>query len=289
MRRGRTLAPMARRRAFIVTAAGFAFLFLIWWAERLTAPDDFRFGFVYLFPVAAVAWWGPRRAAIVCAGLAAIGLVANDLAYRAVASPLANVWNEFTRIVTILAIALSLMQVRILSERARHSSERAFQMAITDPLTGLYNRRYLSDQLQRLHASAVRTRRGYALIAIDADDFKSINDSFGHAVGDKALISLAQDLRTAIRAGDMAVRVGGDEFVAVLPDAELNDAVGVAHRLRQRVASRTSPQEIRSVSAAVVSWRLYTSPDDLLIEADQLVYESKRAGGGVVKTPSTAY
>jgi diguanylate cyclase (GGDEF)-like protein len=276
------------RRPFIISLGGLVALTLIWWTERLTAPDDFRFGFVYLFPVAAVAWWGQRRAALACAGLAAAGLVINDLTFRQSAAPLATVWNEFTRVVTMFSIALLLISLRASSDRVRNYSEQTFRMAITDPLTGLYNRRYLDDQLARLHQTATRTRRPYVVVAMDVDAFKSINDTFGHSVGDKALVAFAGDLRAVIRAGDFAVRTGGDEFVVVLPDAVTSDGVAVADRLNAHLKQRVNPREIRSVSAGVVVWRLYVGPADLLIEADQLVYESKRAGGRT-KVPSTTH
>jgi diguanylate cyclase (GGDEF)-like protein len=277
---------MGSKRQLMVAVAGMAAVAAIWWTERLTGPDDFRFSFVYMFPVAAVAWWGPRQAAIACAALAATGLVLNDLTIRPETAPIAVAWNEFTRVVTMFAIALLLIAVRASSERARSYSEETFRMAVTDSLTGLYNRRYLDDQLKRLHETAARTRRPYALVSLDVDDFKEINDTFGHSVGDKALVAFAQDMLRVTRAGDLAVRVGGDEFVIVLPEATLAEGIAVADRLNETLSGRVNPREIRSVSSGVVMWRLYAGPDDLLAEADQLVYESKRAGG--VKVPSTS-
>lgn len=278
---------MARELRLIIAVAGLAAVVAVWWADRL-ASDVFLFGFVYILPVCAVAWWGSSRAAIACAALAAVGLVSNDLTVRSGAPAIAVAWNEFTRIVTMFAIALLIIYVRVSSERVRTHSAETFRMAITDPLTGLYNRRYLDDQLTRVHATAVRIQRPYALLVMDADEFKLVNDTYGHAKGDAALVAFAEDLRSVVRAGDIAVRTGGDEFVVVLPEASAGDAEALAKRVQRALTRRTKPQEIRSVSAGIVEWHQFAGPEDLLAEADQLVYQSKRVGGGTISRPATA-
>jgi len=278
---------MSRAVRPIVAAAGLAVVLGIWWADRLT-PDDFRFGFLYILPVCAVAWWSSPRVAIACAALAAVGLVTNDLTVRPGAAAIAVAWNEFTRIVTMFATALLIIYVRTSSERIRTESAETFRMAITDELTGLYNRRYLDDQLARMHATAVRSQRPYALLAMDVDDFKLVNDTYGHGKGDAALAAFADDLRSVIRASDIAVRIGGDEFLVVIANAGVADAEALAKRVQKALTRRTKPQEIHSVSAGVVEWRPHVGPEILLAEADQLVYQGKRLGGGTVSCPATA-
>jgi diguanylate cyclase (GGDEF)-like protein len=270
---------MRTRQSLIAAALAILVIVTIWTADRLTAPDDLRFSFVYMFPLAAAAWWSSRRDALICATIAALAVVSNDLTLRPSPTVLANLWNEFTRTVTLFAMALLIVSFRASSERLRSHSEHAFRLATTDPLTGLYNRRYLDEQLVHIHATAARTRRPYALLALDLDGIKRINDSFGHAVGDDAIRSFADDLRVSIRAGDLAVRTGGDEFVVVLPEAETQDALSLAQRLRQRLHDNAGLRHAPSASAGVATWRLYTKVEELLAEADRLVYESKRAGG----------
>ena len=159
---------------------------------------------------------------------------------------------------------------------------RAFRLAVTDPLTGLYNRHYLNEQLERVHPGAVRHRRPYALLALDLDGLKRINDVAGHAAGDAALVAFAQQLKQAVRADDVAVRTGGDEFVVLLPDASVRDAVALAERLQAQMDVAGGGNLVRGVSAGAVEWTLYSTPAALIAEADRLVYDSKRYGGGRV-------
>ena len=270
---------MRTRQPVVAATLSVLVIAAIWIVDRLTAPDDFRFSFVYMFPLAAAAWWSSRRGAIVCATVAALAVLSNDLLLRPSPGLLANVWNEFTRAVTLFALALLIASFRESSDRLRSHSEHAFRLATTDALTGLYNRRYLDEQLAHIHASAARTHRPYTLLAFDLDGVKRINDTFGHAAGDDAIRSFADELRASIRAGELAVRVGGDEFMVVLPDAETQDALALAQRLRQRLHENTDLRHAAGASAGVVTWRLYTRVDELLAEVDRLVYESKRAGG----------
>jgi diguanylate cyclase (GGDEF)-like protein len=280
---------MRTRQALIAATLAILVIATIWTVDRLTAPDDFRFSFVYMFPLAAAAWWSSRRGSLLCATIAAIAVVSNDLTLRPSPTLLANLWNEFTRTVTLFAMAMLITSFRESSERLRSHSEHAFRLATTDSLTGLYNRRYLDEQLVHIHATAARTHRPYTLLAIDLDGIKRINDSFGHAAGDDAIRSFADELRASIRAGDLAVRTGGDEFMVVLPEAETPDALALAQRLRQRLRDNPDIRHAPGMSAGVVTWRLYAKVEELLADVDRLVYESKRAGGDRVSAAGVVH
>ena len=214
--------------------------------------------------------------------------MANDLTLRADPTLLATVWNEFTRVTTFFAIALLISALRHSSEKLRTDAARAFRLAVTDPLTGLYNRHYLNEQLERVHPAAARHRRPYALLALDLDGFKRINDTAGHAAGDAALVAFAQQLKRVVRADDVAVRTGGDEFVVLLPDASVRDAVALAERLQALMGAAGGGDLVRAVSAGAVEWTLYSTPAALIAEADRLVYDSKRYGGGRVTSAAQA-
>ncbi|MEP7003576.1 MAG: diguanylate cyclase [Chloroflexota bacterium] len=150
--------------------------------------------------------------------------------------------------------------------------ERALQMAVTDELTGLYNRHYLTDELRRMTAHAARRDGSFAIISLDVDGLKLINDSEGHQAGDAVLRGIADGIRTVLRTEDVAVRTGGDEFVVLLPETDRGEAMKVADRLRQRVAARGTP-----ISAGIAVWRRGVDPEDALREADQELYRAKAA------------
>lgn len=151
--------------------------------------------------------------------------------------------------------------------------------AYTDPLTGLRNRRYLDLVLERELFRAQRYRRPLSLLALDLDNFKRINDTHGHPVGDRVLKALARCLEEHIRQSDRAVRLGGEEFAVLLAETPLAQAVRMANRLRQAVAAlRVFPAEGISVSIGVAEARPEDSPLSLLKRADDALYQAKRRG-----------
>ncbi len=119
---------------------------------------------------------------------------------------------------------------KVYQDRLRSDLGHALKMAITDPLTGLYNQRYLLSHLRGLLARTPVPQ--VALLMIDVDHFKAVNDALGHAAGDEALVAVADTLRRHVRAFDTLARYGGEEFVVVMPGAGPDDAVAVAERLR---------------------------------------------------------
>ena len=163
--------------------------------------------------------------------------------------------------------------------------ERSLSLALTDSLTGLYNRRYahahISTTIQRSHEDG----RPIALLMVDIDFFKNINDTYGHGVGDEVLCQLSERIVHCVRSFDMVARMGGEEFVIVLPDAQPAVVMSVAERLRITVAERPfkvshEVGEINitiSIGAAMMDPGKDT-PESLLKKADDVLYEAKRKG-----------
>lgn len=122
------------------------------------------------------------------------------------------------------------------ADRLRQTVNHGLRLAVTDPLTGLYNRRYAMAHLERIADRAHDTRRNFAVLALDLDHFKRINDTYGHASGDAVLMSVADRLTRNLRPNDLVARIGGEEFLVVLPDISLGDAQATAQRLCQAIA-----------------------------------------------------
>lgn len=154
----------------------------------------------------------------------------------------------------------------------------------TDPLTGLANRRCLRDLLEREVSSARRHHHPLSALMVDIDHFKSINDAFGHDVGDMVLVSVAQALKGAARKEDIVARFGGEEFVIVLSDSSLEDALQCAERMRKKVESLVFPSIDRPITASFgVTSFLYTEEDESMLKrADDALYEAKHSGRNCV-------
>jgi diguanylate cyclase (GGDEF)-like protein len=167
----------------------------------------------------------------------------------------------------------------LFASRQRAERAAAYQ-ALHDPLTGLPNRRLFRDRLEQLVVSGRRTRRPFALIVLDLDGFKRVNDSLGHLEGDALLRHVARRLRDHMRASDTVARLGGDEFALLLPDT---DELGAVTKLSRLIHLLLEPFSLSSGTITVsasLGLALYpdhgTTPDDLFSRADTMMYEVKR-------------
>ncbi len=158
------------------------------------------------------------------------------------------------------------------------------EQAIRDPMTGLYNRRFLKEGLEKEIARAQRAAQQVVIIMLDADNFKQINDSHGHKAGDRALQSLAKLIRNHIRHSDIGCRYGGEEFVIVMPDSTREAAFERAEQIRAeylslKISQRNSTKPA-SISVGIASYpEDGSNGDDVLDAADQAMYEVKAHGG----------
>ena len=165
-----------------------------------------------------------------------------------------------------------------------HAREKILNLADTDDLTGIWNRRYFRRQLPQEFERARTFGVPLSLLLFDIDDFKQINDGFGHTIGDVVLSELCGVVREALRPTDSLARFGGDEFAVILPHTDMAGAKAVADRLLNRVRLLTVPTDeegaIRcSVSIGLAEYRREdTTANDLVRRADAQLYDSKRTG-----------
>ena len=185
----------------------------------------------------------------------------------------------------LLARVRTQVRKRRYTERLRDNVQLSIEMAITDALTGLFNRRYMENHLATLIEQAGVRGKPLAVLELDIDYFKSINDTHGHDAGDDVLRDFALRIKRSIRGIDLACRSGGEEFVIVMPETDLAVAAIVAERLRRRIAAEpfAISQGQRSIPVTLsIGIAALRGPDDtaasLIKRADQALYRAKRDG-----------
>jgi two-component system cell cycle response regulator len=175
-------------------------------------------------------------------------------------------------------------------ERLRSSYEISLSMALTDSLTGLYNRRYLEVHLEKLLQKNMESKKSLAVLLVDIDHFKQVNDKYGHNVGDEVLKIFGQRLIGNLRSFDLVARLGGEEFAVILPDVSEQRAWMVAERLRNSIAETPFPvthaespiKVTTSIGAALIGHETLHSKHEVLERADKCLYEAKKSGRNAV-------
>jgi len=191
------------------------------------------------------------------------------------------------QVVTLLGLAiimrLNATHINETVGRLRRQTEQMSHLALTDPLTGLSNRRHLIQQLDREFTRAKRYQRPLSLVYLDLDGFKSMNDRFGHIFGDEILAGVALQMRSVLRSADMLARIGGDEFAVLLPETDLRGGLRVAEKLRKSLTaySRRLGPALPTLTFCAGVAQLQEddqSIDGLLGRADKAQYRAKDSG-----------
>ena len=173
---------------------------------------------------------------------------------------------------------------RLLESSARQKEsarllEEMQRLAVTDPLTGLYNRRRLADALEREIDRARRYDRALSLVMVDLDNLKHINDTHGHQAGDQVLREVAKVISANARKSDLVTRYGGDEFLILLPEADAKAATRVAKRICNRIGRLSTKDYDLSASAGIVQWdHVYATPAAFIRAVDKVLYDAKSSG-----------
>lgn len=182
---------------------------------------------------------------------------------------------------TSFELALSrALERRYLVKENKRLFEEIQRLAVTDSLTGLYNRHKLQDSLDTEVERAKRYNRPLSIIMIDMDKLKVINDTSGHAAGDEALKLVAKSIQRSIRKVDLGTRFGGDEFIVLLPEADCEEAAAVAKRIRDAILEVELEAGKLSVSMGIVQWNPgFDTSKDFVHAADEAMYLAKRSKG----------
>jgi len=236
-------------------------------------PGELRLGILYVIPVLLAAWhdgmdWGIAFALATSLLRFSVGIdqmpASTLLDYR--------VLNEVAYLVVVGVAIAGLSQLR-------HTHAQLELLATQDPLTNVLNARAFSQELAQELSRNRRYGRPLALIYLDLDDFKSVNDAHGHATGDAVLRLVADAMRGAVRQADVVGRLGGDEFGVLMPETDGDVAHAAANRLGSgiRTVFRGTPSVTASIGVVAVSGT-EAGTDELLRKADQAMYAAKRAG-----------
>lgn len=255
-----------RRLGWAALAAGV-------FALNVRTPPELRLGILYLIPVLLAAWhdglgWGVSFA--VGTMLLRFGVGIDQMPEGTLLE--ARIINELAYLAVVGVAIAGLSQLR-------HTQVRLEQLATHDPLTNVLNARAFARELAQELSRNRRYGRPLALIYLDLDDFKKVNDAHGHATGDAVLRLVADATRGAVRAADVVGRLGGDEFGVLMPETDATVAHGAASRLVAgiRTVFRGTPSVTASIGVVAVSGT-EAGTDELLRKADQAMYEAKRAG-----------
>jgi two-component system cell cycle response regulator len=189
----------------------------------------------------------------------------------------------------LLARARTQIRRKRYQERLRSNYEQSLSMALTDSLTGVFNRRYVNAHLPRLLERAIDSHKPVSVLMFDIDHFKVVNDTYGHAIGDEVLREVSARASRNLRTFDLVARLGGEEFIVILPDTDGEAALIVAERLRSRIADTpfavsAGRGEINvTVSIGIsIGGRLGDTAEGLVRRADEALYEAKRSGRNCV-------
>jgi diguanylate cyclase (GGDEF)-like protein len=264
-------AALCRRPRSFIERTSVAVCLLLAVGDWLTGAEV-AFGFFYLLPMAFCSWFGGLKTGIKIAGLSSILWLGVELNTQvSTVSPAVLTWNTCSQLLACLSTAWLVAGLR----KALH---REMDRSRTDALTGLLNRLGFLELAQLEFDRARRARQPLSAVYLDVDGFKSVNDTLGHTAGDALLRLVGQALGTTLRTIDLAGRVGGDEFILLLPGADEVKALAVGARIEALLEreARAHGYQVRFSHGTVSGTGHSSSLHELIAEADRRMYRAKR-------------
>ena len=251
----------------------FALIVFIGWVRFLTGTE-YAFSLLYLLPIAAVTWVNGLLWGTLSAVASTLSLLQADLALiDRFSTPYIPFINESFRLVIFMFVVFIIAKYKQILANQK-------DMAMIDPLTGIANRRAFFIFARTEIDRSRRYSHPFSVMVIDIDDFKSINDQFGHHTGDRLLIAVVETIRHHVRAIDIVSRFGGDEFVVLLGKTGDQSASLIAHKLQNQLLKTMKNQQWQvTFSIGVATY--HSTPEtveETIRAADQLMYEVKHNG-----------
>lgn len=267
-----------RQSKFTIIRLSFLLTVLLGLIDYITGPE-IGFSIFYLLPIALVTWftgilWGVAISFVA----STVWFLADSLGGHTYSHPAIGYWAANMRLGYFLIVSYLMGTMKNLFSATR-------QLASTDYLTGITNSRSFYQLATAELARARRYNHPLTVAYIDLDDFKKINDLFGHSTGDSVLHSIAQTIKQNIRPGDLLGRLGGDEFAVLLPKTDSETAKLVLERLRNNLLERMriNRWSVTFSIGAITYIALPEEVEDLIIKADLLMYSVKNSGKNMVK------
>jgi diguanylate cyclase (GGDEF)-like protein len=266
--------PWGRAALYASTLA--AVLCAIWVHYNL--GHNYQLYMFFLLPVIIVSWYGSGKAGILISLISVIGWLAADLSMRRGIPFWAELVNDLVRLSVLLIVAM-------MANRLRNALDREHEMARQDTLTGLANRRAFYELGEVETERSRRYKRPFTALFIDLDNFKTVNDTKGHEVGDRLLKTVAEILHSRLRTTDICGRLGGDEFAVLLPETGKKSAAIFAAELHARLME-TMKKHDWPVTFSIGVATFNTTPkslDELIEKADALMYLVKQGGKNAIR------
>lgn len=235
---------------------------------------EISFSVFYLLPVAMTAWYCERNAALFVSFASAMTWqMSNSLAGEVFSNQLISIWNTSTRLGFFIVTAF-------LISKLKESYEYSVKIAGTDFLTGAANPRKFYEIVEAEISRSRRYERKFTIVYLDADNFKTINDNFGHHTGSELLVRVVKAMKRTLRSTDVVGRLGGDEFAVLLPETDKAQAQTVVGKLRCSLLSEMQSEgwQVTFSIGVLICVEPPATVDEVIKLADNLMYEVKKSG-----------
>lgn len=268
------LTSLEKQSRFLLFFEGLILIGIIGFVDYLTG-NEYAFSVFYVLPILLVTWFTTQRLGLVVSASSAITWLIADVAARQVALfPLIPLWNSLVRFMFFLIITILLSSLK-----------DSLMLARTDHLTSAINSRYFYDIVQMEIIRSQRNQHPFTLVYIDIDDFKAVNDQFGHIVGNQVLNNLVDSIRNIVRKSDFIARLGGDEFAILFPETDQEAARIIFSKIRSDLIEVMRHKNwLITFSAGILTCTVAPhTTDDMIRMADELMYSAKSDGKNKVK------